>query len=254
MLCKSLGLQDREMVSAVGGGGKTSIIFRLARELFELEKRVLVTTTTKVYCPSEKDTIILIGNKEELIKSIGKAAGKGIPVLGKNILPDNKIEGLEVEVLNEVYEKGLADYIMVEADGAKQKPVKVPAPYEPLIPGKTTVVLGVIGMDALGKTLTDQFFHRASAACEKLEHPYGGPIDEDLIVSIVKWEEGLFKGAPAAAEKVLVLNKVDGKAEKERAERIAEKVASGGGRGGVIPDRIIFTSILSGNPVVEVFL
>ena len=44
-----------------------------------------------------------------------------------------------------------ADLVLVEADGAKRLPVKVPGPAEPVIPGDTDLILCVYGLKALGQ-------------------------------------------------------------------------------------------------------
>ena len=41
-----LDVERYPVIAVVGGGGKTSLIFRLAKELKEEKKRVIVTTTT----------------------------------------------------------------------------------------------------------------------------------------------------------------------------------------------------------------
>lgn len=252
MLCKALGLQQREMIAAVGGGGKTSILFTLAGELLRLKKSVVVTTTTKIYMPRGDRISVLLGDKEGLIKGIKTAPRQDILVLGKNILTDNKIEGLQKEVLDEIFEEGLADYILVEADGAKQKPVKVPDSYEPVIPGKTTLVIGVVGIDAMGKPLLVEYFHRADIACSQLGYPYGKVMDEEVFASVIKWDKGLFKGVPPGARKVLVINKVDGIEQRHKARRVFDKVMSRWGEGGTTPDKVVFTSMLNKDPVIEV--
>jgi len=262
ILCEVLDLWKKELIAAVGGGGKTSIVFRLSRELLRLKKSVLLSTTTKMYFPRGNDITVVIEDKKKSMfqKICNFYAGSGgdgnwdngIVVIGKGVLPDNKIKGVEREILNEIFQRGLAEYIVVEADGAKQKPIKVPAPYEPVIPEKTTTVLGIVGIDAVGKPLTEEFFHRVEIAYRRLGYPYGKEMDEELIASVVTWEEGLFKNTPAAAKKVFILNKVDGKKERKQAEKIAELVMMK--RGKIIPERIVFTSVISENPVVEVFV
>ena len=45
-------LADGGVVSLVGAGGKTSLMFRLARELTKAGGTVLTTTTTKIFEPT----------------------------------------------------------------------------------------------------------------------------------------------------------------------------------------------------------
>jgi len=47
-LSEALGLQRREMISLTGAGGKTTLMFRLAKELSLAGKKVITTTTTNI--------------------------------------------------------------------------------------------------------------------------------------------------------------------------------------------------------------
>ena len=60
----------------------------------------------------------------------------------------------------EFYEKAgkLADVILVEADGSKRLPVKVPGPKEPVIPENSDQILCIYGLGALGKQAADCCF------------------------------------------------------------------------------------------------
>jgi hypothetical protein len=51
-LTEALGIEAREMISLVGAGGKTTLMFRLAKELSLSGKRLVTTTTTKILEPA----------------------------------------------------------------------------------------------------------------------------------------------------------------------------------------------------------
>jgi len=259
MLYKALRLNETEMISAVGGGGKTSIIFRLARELNAHGKNVLISTTTKIYIPHNRDVTVIIEANEKTVpdriiriaRSQNDNKASKVLVVGKRIIPGGKMVGFEPETLVSIFNQGIFDYILVEADGAKCKPIKVPAQHEPVIPVTSGVVLGIIGIDAVGKPLTDEYFHRARTACKELGYVYGTPIEDGLITSIIVWEQGLFKNTPCSARKVLVLNKIDGREQQEHGERIAKLIIDKNLDCKL--DAIILMSTLLENPVVEVF-
>lgn len=47
----NLNIKTGEIISLVGGGGKTTTLYMLANELKNKNKKVLVTTTTAIYSP-----------------------------------------------------------------------------------------------------------------------------------------------------------------------------------------------------------
>ena len=48
-LIDAFGVRDGEVVTLVGAGGKTTLMFALAQEFSRLGKRVVITTTVKMY-------------------------------------------------------------------------------------------------------------------------------------------------------------------------------------------------------------
>lgn len=62
-----------------------------------------------------------------------------------------KIRGLSEEEYRKL--KTQCDVLLVEADGAKRKPLKVPAEHEPVIPEDTDMVIGIAGASAIGRTI-----------------------------------------------------------------------------------------------------
>ena len=53
-----------------------------------------------------------------------------------------------------------AEVVLIEADGAKHLPCKVPIEKEPVIIPECTDVIAVVGMDALGKPLEEVCFRK----------------------------------------------------------------------------------------------
>lgn len=51
-----------------------------------------------------------------------------------------------------------ADYVLIEADGAKHYSLKYPAEHEPVIPAEATDVILVLGTWDLGKSCQDVIF------------------------------------------------------------------------------------------------
>lgn len=158
--------ERHRVISVVGGGGKTSLIFRLTEELVSLGKKVIVTTTTHMaYDPLRP--FVENACQEDVRENIQKfgytvaacmaerqeqeKSGSEREQEGKK--PVQKIKGISEELLDRLKQE--CDVILIEADGAKRLPLKVPAEWEPVIPEITDLVIGVIGLDCLGKRIFD---------------------------------------------------------------------------------------------------
>jgi len=158
-LTKSLELSDGDVFSFVGAGGKSSLIFTLARELQskEFQKKVAITTTTKMALAqfTEEHQLIQINelSKEKLESTW--AWGK-IPVVYSSILND-KIVGIEEKCVEELSK--IASIVLVEADGARGMSFKHPRAYEPVVPECSNKMAIVIGLDAFNSRIEKVCFH-----------------------------------------------------------------------------------------------
>ena len=229
MLHEALGmsLHKPAVISLVGGGGKTAAMFLLARELKELGKKVLVTTTTNIGVPEPGQCdIALLEGCTDLGQLATLPAGT-IVCLGSGLLHGKicKVKSVEPAFIDELHASGWFDCILVEADGAKRKPIKAPADYEPVIPESTTLVIGVIGLDALGKEISEENIHRLELFCACTGKNPGELIDRQSIIELILAEKGLFKGAPPSSRKVVLLNKADNELLVSQGEQIAQELA-----------------------------
>jgi probable selenium-dependent hydroxylase accessory protein YqeC len=142
-----------------------------------------------------------------------------IVCLGSSVVGDQeKLKGIEREVAGKIYQKHLFDYIVVEADGSRRRPIKAPAHYEPVIPKETTRVIGVIGLDALGKPITDQYVHRPALFCSITGKKMGDTIDRKCFTDLILSEDGLFKDTPRKCRKHVIFNKADCADRQEEAK------------------------------------
>ena len=103
--------------------------------------------------------------------------------------------------------EGVFDYILVEADGSRQKPIKAPADHEPVIPDGTTKTVGVIGLDALGKQICSDSVHRPEHFCRLTGRNMGDRIDEEMVAKLILAPDGLFKSVPGGSRNYVLFNK-----------------------------------------------
>jgi probable selenium-dependent hydroxylase accessory protein YqeC len=202
----NIDLERKEMVCLVGAGGKTSTMFRLARELSFERRKVLVTTTTAIYYPERKQYAQILISEKESLDLFDNRSNSGITVFGRSVSYEGKLLGVSPAFLDAVLYAKVFDYILVEGDGSRGRSVKAPAEHEPVIPSCSTKVLGLIGLDSIGKEVCPENVHRTDIFCSITGCCKGDIIDTDMISKLVVHKEGIFKAVPSLAERYLVLN------------------------------------------------
>lgn len=195
------------MISFVGAGGKTTAIMTLSREMSHLRR--LITTTTAFFIPDSTlwDELV-VAPELQPSGTYALDAGKAI-VWGGFLGQDNKLLGVPLEALQQVYTSRRFDVILVEADGSKRRPIKAPMDHEPVIPETTTMVIGVIGLSALNKPVNQRWVHRVESFRAITDTQSDELIRPEHVVTLVMATNGLFKGTPSQAVKVLLLNQAD---------------------------------------------
>lgn len=202
----------RGVTALVGGGGKTTLMLQLARELAKSGARVIVTTTTHIFPPDGIPTLNPVTQAEaqealdrDPLICLGKPAEHG-----KLSAP-----GLTIDSMVQI-----ADYVLVEADGAKQLPLKAPAAHEPVIPSETKLVVAVAGLDGVDRPIHDIAFRpeRYAALCGKREQD---DVTEQDIALVLTHPQGQRKGVSADMRFFVCLNKADDEIRINSARAIA---------------------------------
>lgn len=210
-ICDKLKLKDQEVISFVGGGGKTTTITELADELKNLGEKVLITTTTAMLKPEEYDYCFL-----KTIEPSFKPSPGSITVFAHRI-EGKKLRGEPVSYLEEIIDRDIFDYVLIEADGARQKPIKAPVSNEPVILKDTTKTVGIIGLDALGERIID-IAYEPEYFSKIIGRNIEDIIEEQDIVNLVRHNKGLFKDS--MGDKIFILNKANNEELIKRSEKI----------------------------------
>lgn len=196
-----LDLNKNHIISFVGAGGKSTSLDILAKELKMEGKKVLVTTTTVLFQPQHRDNDVFILG--ELPQQYVPLKGS-ITLFGKS-MDNDKIRGISTEYVKEIHKREIFDIILVEADGARRKPLKAPANHEPVVPSFSTITIGVIGLDSIGMPLDDNHVHRPEILASILNVELPHIVNENDIVSLVVHKEGIFKSVNG--KRIILLNK-----------------------------------------------
>lgn len=148
----------------IGSGGKTSLIARCAAKLAEKGKKVIVCTTTHIY-PFPDMPLFLTREGEDAGRLLSglESVKEGAVCIGTPAA-DGKLTAPLVPI---VRLSALADYCLVEADGAARHPLKAHASHEPVIPEGTVNTICVFGLGGFGLPAA-QAVHRSELFLTRL--------------------------------------------------------------------------------------
>jgi probable selenium-dependent hydroxylase accessory protein YqeC len=211
-LGEALELDLHRIISLVGAGGKTSLMFAMAGELVARGNRVITSTTTKIFKPSRKETPYVLMRKGtgDILNAIPDVIHRhGHITVTESELPGRKLGGVHPEIIDGLGALDEIDHIIVEADGAARLPLKAPDEKEPVIPSKTTLVVVVVGIDSLGVELSEDHVFRPHIVSELTGLKPGAKVGVEAIAQLIVHPRGMAKGAPPHATIIPFLNKVD---------------------------------------------
>jgi len=251
-LTEALGIKAKDVISLVGAGGKTTLMFRLAEELVLRGMKVVTTTTTKIMEPSLGETNSLYVDPDE--GKINDFVSRHLDqyahiTVARERLGSGKLKGISQNLVNRLWRLRGMDAIIVEADGAAGRPVKAPRENEPVIPTTTSLVVAILGTDGMGKQLNDENVFQPERVSKITGIPVGEKLTDEAMAILMTHSEGIFKGAPPSSRVVAFLNKVDLPDGVTKAKNIAKKVLD---KKHQKIERIILGQLKSEPPVVEV--
>lgn len=197
-LAGALRLGEHELVSLVGGGGKTTALFALGRQL---EGRVVLTTTTKMGSERRDGFPLLIDPSDG---ELSAATAQDQSALVWRSVSGHKAVGVDRESCNRWF--ALVDHVVVEADGARRRPLTAPGPFEPMVPSNTTALIACVGASAFGRVIADRCHRPLRVAAVAGCSPYQRLTPERL-ARVLLSDRGLGKDQPEGARfSILVSN------------------------------------------------
>ena len=254
-LCEALRVSQGDVVSFVGAGGKTSAMYRLGRELARQDWRVIVTTTTMIRPPTLQpgEGLVVADDLTQALDLIQKALsqnhrpkrGYGVPMvtLAAQQLPaENKLKGVPPGWIASLTH--LADVVLIEADGSRGLPIKAPAAHEPVVPVETSLLIPVVGIDAVGLPLSAETAHRPALVAALTGLAMGDVITTATVSGLLVHPQGALKGAPPHARVAALINKVEDEAALDTARHIAAQIKSAPAL-----ERVLIGAVASGETI-----
>ena len=251
-LTEALGIKAKEAISLVGAGGKTTLMFRLAKELVHNGKKVVTTTTTKILEPALEETRSLFVHPDE--GKIKDFVGRYLNLyhhitIAQERLGSRKLKGVSPNLVDELWNLEEINTVIIEADGAAGRPVKAPREREPVIPSSTTLVVAILGVDGLGKVLNEENVFHPEQVSKMTGIPMGGRITDEAMATLMVHPNGICKGAPSSSRVIAFLNKVDISGGVPKAKDIAQKIID---KKHPPIERVVLGQLKNEPPVIEV--
>ena len=207
-----------ELVAIVGGGGKSSLMFALAGLL---PGRGVMTTTTRIFSEQMSSAAEVCTLADADWRAQLDRFESGLLVVGR--VEGERAVGVEPGLPAEMLAHPRVDWVVVEADGSRMLPVKAPADHEPVVPEQTSLLVCVVGIDALADSI-DRVAHRPERVADITGLAPSEHLTPEALGRLVSSPRGGLKGAPAGARFAVLINKVESRAQREAAHRIADSV------------------------------
>lgn len=222
----------RGVTALVGGGGKTTLMFRLAEELSAAHK-VIVATTTHVMRPSCMPVL-----EDPQADDIRRALASHNAIFVGRVASEDKMTATGIDAAQLA---GMADYVLIEADGAKGRPLKAPAFYEPVIPASAALVIAVAGLDGIGRAIS-MAAHRPALLAAALgveENHIMTPAD---LAKLLTSADGQRRGVLPHQRFAILLNKADDALRLDYGKQIAARIDP------ALAERVIIASLKGKEP------
>jgi len=220
-LIEALALKDREVISLVGGGGKTTLMFALGHELAAHRKGIILTTTTKIREPAVSSFgFFLAPQLSAMMEWIGQNRERHpFLLVARERLANGKLQGVPPQWVEEIYSLEGVSVIVVEADGAAGRSLKAPREDEPVVPKNASLLVPVVGINVLGCPLDEQYVFRSEIAARLLNLSIGSKVTEEVIATLLSES---IKSRPPKARVIPFINKVDLPNGLEKARNLAQ--------------------------------
>ncbi len=198
------------IITLIGGGGKTSMMYYLADKLVKRGIKTLATTTTKLYKPESR--LLLADTLTACRQAINNAKlNDNFSILAQNISVDNprKIMGLNPAWISILAQEFANISFIVEGDGSAGKSLKGHLTYEPVIPENCRLVIPVMGIDVIGQPLNSRQVHRAMRAAQIAGVQENAIITTELMARLLLCRDGYLHNCPEKAVVLPFINKAD---------------------------------------------
>lgn len=219
------------VVTLIGGGGKTSLMYYLVAGLKAAGQRSFAVATAKLYVPEGDDRrAVIVNSLAECRQAVAEWYDSPliITLAGERVIGNRrKLAGLDPAWVDTVAGETSASLI-VEGDGSAGLPLKGHLEHDPVVPAATRLLIPVVGVDVLGRPLATPYVHRPARAAELAGVPVGETVNEEIVARLLLHPEGYLHNCPAGCRVVPFINKAEDEAGYRAAHTLAQVVLAAG--------------------------
>jgi probable selenium-dependent hydroxylase accessory protein YqeC len=188
-----LGYRDLWLI---GGGGKTTLMYKLAAAWAARGERVVCATTTKIWAPTPAQcTDVRVGTHGFVLRDLREQPAPVVTVGSR--IESGKCHGFPAD--ETLAFKAVTPRLIVEADGSAGRPVKAHAPHEPVVADGATCIIAVVGAWCVGAPLDAEHVHRPELFAALSGRALGAPVTAEDVARAILAEAGWLRAVPSAA-------------------------------------------------------
>lgn len=227
------------LVCMVGAGGKKTTIYHLANRL----SRAVVTSTVRIpiYDRQVADVIVT----DDPVTALDERTAWPVGLSPER--EDDRYLGYDLETVDRIAATGIAESVLVKADGARTRWFKAPNESEPRIPASTDIVVPIASAKVVGKPLTDEYVHRVDLVSDLTGLDQGDDIEPKHVAMVLASPAGGQKHVPSGADTIPLINMADDAALAAVAREIAARIH----RRAAVP-RVVVAQMTADDPVVDI--
>jgi probable selenium-dependent hydroxylase accessory protein YqeC len=259
-LKQARNVRPGELVAFVGAGSKTTIMWRLLRQLVVSGERAVFTTTTFTFEPKgtplllssdpdpahvarlliESTFLVLASARERTSASVSRTPSSQLnhPI---------KLAGVEPQILDDLARRMPGVTWLVETDAVKRHKLVAMTERQLLVPRGSDQVVIAAELEVLGQSLGDIVVHRPEHAAQLLQVAQGTPVTPAILTSLLNYAAWRLRTAQIRGRMVALLTQQDAPLHPQ-AEMIADQLLERD-----LFQRVVLVSLSAANPVLRVW-
>lgn len=212
-----LAITPGEVIAITGTGGKTTLLWFLAG-LLKARGKVIVSVTAKMFPPEGPLYDKLLLEPAQYDPALQSDHSVWLAAAGRN--ESGKLLGIDDDDVRRFKNPG--GYLIMEADGSRDLPLKMWYDHEPPVPKDTSLTLGIIPATALDTLVSPDTVYNFQGFSELTGLKAGEPATPEALTEVILNPQGLFKHSPG--RKILLINQCDTDRLAQKAQRLRDAV------------------------------